>query len=125
MYVSLNTYENNKHINYLYIVFGIIFIIGIILIIIGNKSNKEVSVNDLQYYISLKGDTEISIYQDSEYIEPGYFASDSLGNDLTSMVTVDSSLDISKTGKYTITYILNNTKVSRIVNVVEKEIFIY
>ena len=122
MHMSIDIFNNKKHINYWYIVFGIIFIIGIILIIIGNKSNKEVSVNNLQYYISLKGDSEITIYQDSEYIEPGYVASDSLGNDLTSMVTVDSSLDVSKTGKYTIMYILNDTKVSRIINVVEKEI---
>lgn len=111
-----------KKINPVYLILGILFLVGIILIIIGNSANDKVIINNKSYYISLIGDKEISIYQGSEYIEPGYMASDSLGANLTNQVVVENPLDKNKVGKYIITYRINDVSVNRIVNVIEKEI---
>ena len=57
-----------------YLIFGIIFIIGIIVLIIGiyARNNNDIVDNYTLYYIKLFGDNKITIYQGEEYIEPGY-----------------------------------------------------
>jgi len=95
----------------LIIVFAIIILI-IIIVIINNNKNK--------YFITLKGESEITIYEGSTYEEPGYIAYDNKKNDLTSKVTINGSVNSSTIGSYVITYSLHNTKTARTINVVKK-----
>jgi len=94
------------------IIIGIIILLIIIIVIV--SSNKK------DYYISLKGLTEMTIYEGSNYEEPGYLGYDNKKNDLTEKVLVNGKVDTSTIGTYVITYSLNKTKVKRKVNVVEK-----
>ena len=96
----------------IFIGLGCILILGLIFIFIGRKK--------ISYYIDLSGNREITIYKGDIYIEPGYTARDSKGNDLTDKVVVNNMIDISTIGTYEIIYTLNNTEVKRIINVLEK-----
>ena len=102
----------DKYKKYIFIGLGCILILGLILIFIGRKKTS--------YYIDLSGNREITIYKGDIYIEPGYTARDSKGNDLTDKVVVNNMIDISTIGTYEIIYTLNNTEVKRIINVLEK-----
>ena len=102
----------DKYKKYIFIGLGCILILGLIFIFIGRKK--------ISYYIDLSGNREITIYKGDIYIEPGYTARDSKGNDLTDKVIVNNMIDISTTGTYEIIYTLNNTEVKRIINVLEK-----
>lgn len=110
--------------NYKKIIIPIIIIILITLLLVFciNKPNKSKQVNNNNYYIDLTGDSEIIIYQFSEYIEPGYNGYDDNSLDLTDKVVVSTDLDTQNIGSYTITYTLNNTKKQRNINVIEKPI---
>lgn len=55
-------------------------------------------------YINLFGESYIELSTNSEYIEPGYVARDSYGNDLTGDVVVENPLDTKTPGIYDITY---------------------
>ena len=102
----------DKYKKYIFIGLGCILILGLIFILIGRKK--------ISYYIDLSGNREITIYEGDAYIEPGYTARDSKGNDLTEKVVVNNMIDISTIGTYEIIYTLNNTEVKRIINVLEK-----
>ena len=102
----------DKYKKYIFIGLGCILILGLIFILIGRKK--------ISYYIDLSGNREITIYEGDAYIEPGYMARDSKGNDLTDKVVVNNMIDISTIGTYEIIYTLNNTEVKRIINVLEK-----
>lgn len=92
---------------------GILLLIVIIILII-NLSKKE------KYFIILEGNENITLYQKSNYIEPGYTGYDNKGNDLTSEIIVSGTVDTSKVGEYEIIYSLKNKSVKRIINIVEK-----
>ncbi len=111
------------------IFFIILFIIGLILISISNKvvSKKVVDESEyydenLSYYISLKGDEEMTLYVGEEYNEPGYAAADSRGNILTDKVVIDNPIDTNKIATYIIRYSLHNTVKVRKVKVMKKPI---
>ncbi len=83
---------------------------------------RTIEVLETQEYIppsdnitlSLKGDKVINLSIGDNYIEPGFIAFNN-DEDLTSLVMVDSNLDTSKVGEYTITYKLSY-------NGIEKEV---
>ena len=100
----------------------ILLIIGIILILIGNKQGSNISYDNKKVYIDLLGDKEITIYVGSEYIEPGYRVTSSNGENLTDKAIVDSNVDTNNIGNYTIKYIYNNDSAIRKVKVVEKPV---
>ena len=110
--------------------FIILFIIGIIIMSLGNRvrTTKVVDNNDnyydesLSYYISLKGDEEMTLYLGEKYIEPGYAAADSRGNDLTDKVIVDNPFDTNKIATYIIRYTLHDTVKVRKVKVTKKPV---
>lgn len=91
----------------------------------GNKTNRKVKINYNDSdgpTITLKGDKEIYIYNGTEYIEEGYSATDNCDGDITSLVSVNSNVDINKDGKYEIKYSVtdkaeNKTEIIRKVNV--------
>lgn len=109
--------ENNflssikKYKMFIFITIAIIVIITTILIFVGNREKNHLVLN---------GDKEITIYQNSDYIEQGFIAYSSKHKDLSSSVMIKSTLDTNKVGEYEITYKLGNITKTRIVNVVEK-----
>ena len=103
--------------------FALLFILGIILIFIGNRGvEEEIVIDNTRYYISLVGDKVMSIYKGDKYVEPGFNASNSKGENLTSEVSTEGEVDVNKLGEYEIKYILNDTVETRTVKVVEKPI---
>lgn len=116
-------FKNNKKFNFdkykkHFIIGGIILLVVIIILIIvlvlKNRNNT---------YITLNGLNEMTIYQGSNYNEPGYKAFDSKKNDLTSQVIVKDNLDTKTIGTYTIVYSINNKRVTRTIHVVAKSEF--
>ena len=105
-------FENNgilskilKIINKYKIILIAIIIILIISIIIISLLKKEFSVIN---YLDILGNETITIYEDSEYIEPGYKAYNSNNEILTNKVVVNSNLNSKEIGIYEIKYILDN-----------------
>ena len=98
----------------IFIGLGCILILGLIFIFIGRKK--------VSYYIDLSGNREITIYKGDIYIEPGYTARDSKGNDLTDKVVVNNMIDTLQEGEYQVSYTLGNTTEIRQVTVIEKPI---
>ena len=96
----------------IFIGLGCILILGLIFIFIGRKK--------VSYYIDLSGNREITIYEGDIYIEPGYTARDSKGNDLTDKVVVNNMIDTLQEGEYQVSYTLGNTTEIRRVTVIEK-----
>ena len=76
--------------------------------------------------ISLNGDADMTMTAAMSFSEPGYRAADSLGNDLTSYVTVSGSVCPYVPGSYELTYSITNDRgdmasAKRRVNVVAAE----
>lgn len=74
--------------------------------------------------ITLTGET-IEIYQNEDYKEPGFSATDNYDKDITSKVKINNNIDKTKTGEYIITYSVkdsskNKTEVTRKVIVKER-----
>lgn len=78
------------------------------------------SQKTLANYLVLYGEETITMIQDSKYIEPGYNAYNSKGEDLTNKVKVNTTLDTSKIGEYEITYTIENMIKTRKVIIVKK-----
>lgn len=106
---NLNNYKK------ILIIAGIIILfLLIILIIISLSKGKK------NYYITLNGDDNITIYEGATYNEPGYSAFDNKNNDLNGAVKVKSNLDSESIGTYTIIYSLYKKSVTRTINVIER-----
>jgi len=93
---------------------GILLLFIVIFVVISLSSNSN------RYVLTLSGEQTISITVGSDYIEPGYKATDKKGNDFTNRVQITSNLDTSKIGEYEILYSIGNTNKVRNVKVVEK-----
>ena len=106
-----------------YLIFGMIFIIGIIVLIIGVNSRKNIDIVDnyTLYYIELFGDNKITIYQGEEYIELGYRGYDDSNNDLTDKVEVTNNINTDTVGTYKVIYSLKDIVKERTVEVIKKE----
>ena len=98
--------------------YKIFLIIGLLLIIIIFifLLSKPKAIN----YLELIGDDVVTIYQDADYIEPGYKAYNSRNEDLISNVIVESNVNNDVIGEYKITYTLGKIVKTRIINVIEK-----
>ena len=108
---SKNNIDLSKFKKPLLILGGIVVLFIIILVILSLTKNKTT------YFISLDGNTEMTIYKGSIYNEPGYEGYDNKGRTYT--VKVDGNVDTSKVGTYTITYSLHNVEKTRTVKVME------
>ncbi len=100
-----------------YIIGGLLIIIVSLLIFTGNNFMKNDKKN---ITITLLGDETIELDVNSSFIEPGYKAYDDKNNDLTSKVIIDSNLDPSKEGTYTITYKFGDVVRVRTIKIVNK-----
>lgn len=103
--------EHLKLIIVLFIVLLLLIVIAFIYIKAKNRPN---------YYITLNGGNEITVYQGVNYTDPGYKAYDSKRNDLSSSVRVTGQVKTDVVGKYIITYTVGKKSVNRVVNVVKK-----
>ena len=103
--------------NLLLLVVGVLLLIfGIVFFVMFNKDNK------INYFLEVNGEDLITIYKGNKYEEPGYTGWDNKGNDLTSMVTVDSNVDIDTIGDYEIIYTLYDKTFKRYVTVTDKPV---
>lgn len=100
----------------LIIIGAIILLIIIIAIIKGNKKS---------YFISLKGESKMTICKGELYQEPGYTAYDNKKNNLNHKVSVNGIVNSNIVGTYIITYSINNIKTTRTVDVTEAKTYIY
>lgn len=95
---------------------------------VNRKLIRTVVVEDLEKpVISLTGDSNIIIYKNEEYKEPGYKATDNYDGDITENVEIENNLDNSKAGNYTITYKVKDSSnnefiITRNIEVKEKNI---
>ena len=95
------------------IIVGVILIIFIVMILL--FINRKPTM-----YMELIGDEVITLYQGSDYIEPGYKAYNSRDEDLNNDVIIESNLNIDKIGEYEITYTIGDIVKTRKINVIEK-----
>ena len=85
----------------LFVIVGLFLIVIVLMIIL--FVNKKV-IN----YLDLNGEEVITLYQGTDYIEPGFKAYNSKDEDLNSQVIIKSTLDTDEVGEYEITYTLGN-----------------
>ena len=93
---------------------GLILLIIIILLLIPRDDK-------IKYFLDLNGDTDIIVYSGYEYIENGYSAYDSDGNNYNDEVIIDSNIDYSKSGEYSIIYKFKDIEKKRTVTVVSSD----
>ena len=91
-----------------------LIIILLIVIILFFVTKKE------KNYLVLNGEENITLYQGTDYIEPGYSAHNSKNEDLTSKVSIKSTLNTNKIGEYEIIYTLDEITKVRKIKVIEK-----
>ncbi len=93
------------------IVITIILLIGLILVIVGLMKNRV--------SFKLLGESYIKLPVGSEYVEPGYIATDKNGVDISDEVAETGNVDTTSVGTYKIIYVLRNKRLQRIVKVEE------
>lgn len=99
---------------------NIIAIIIIIIILLGVLFGIYKLKNRNSYKITLLESDEITIYKNSEYIEPGYIAIDKNNKDVTSEVKVSGIVNTNEVGEYLIKYEIKKEKKIRKVKVIEQ-----
>ena len=88
------------------------------------KQASTLPVEETNIEITLAGDETIYLYKNEEYIEPGFSAKDSKGNDITDKVKVENNIDITKSGEYEIKYSVEDNIKTRKVIVKEAELLL-
>jgi len=96
----------------LIIVGAVILFIIIIIIIISLMKGRN------NYYLTLNGDSEITIYQGATYYELGFVARNGK-KDVSSEVITKNNVTSETTGTYTVIYTLYNKTAKRIIHVIE------
>ncbi len=92
---------------------GAIFLVFVVVAFVLFSSKKT------EYFLVLKGDTDIILYEGSNYIESGFEAYDSKGNKYgTEDVKINGVVNTSIAGEYVVTYNFNEIEARRIVTVV-------
>ena len=76
-------------------------------------------------HLILNGEETITIYQGTDYIEPGYNAYNSKKEDLTKEVTIESNLNNNVVGEYEIVYKFKNITKTRYIKVIKNYTIIY
>ncbi|MBQ9854383.1 MAG: DUF5011 domain-containing protein [Bacilli bacterium] len=105
---------NKKTLSIIGISFGVILLIIFLIFILGKNSA------DYQKFLVLEGNTDIIIYQNSLYEDPGYKAYDSKGNDLGDEVSISGEVNTSLVGDYVVTYKLDDIIKERRISVISR-----
>ena len=97
----------------IFLVIGIILVFGIcLLLLLLLKALKT------EYYLVLNGLEDITIYQNTAFVDPGYTAYDNNGNDYTNEVIITGNVNTSVAGEYVINYSFNEIEKERVVTVI-------
>ena len=92
------------------------------------KASRTIKKDDIEKpKITLKGETNITVYLGNSYNEPGYTATDNCDGDITNKVEVTGKVDTSSIGTYTITYKVKDEKgneenTTRTIKVIQKSL---
>lgn len=78
------------------------------------------SKNKTEIFLTLEGNTDIILYQNDTYNDPGFKAYDNHGNDLANNVIVTGSVNTATAGDYTVTYTLDDIVKERHISVIAK-----
>ena len=108
----------------LYIIALILFISGIVILFSVATKNTNSLSEEKNIEVTLSGDETIYLYRNEEYIEPGFGAKDSKGNDITDKVKVENNIDITKSGEYEVKYSIEDNIKTRRVIVKEAELLL-
>ena len=113
--MSVN-YKDKKSILFVILLILIISITLVVSFVVKNKKNIKID----EYQLVLLGDLVITIYEDEQYIEPGYYV---LKNQLVvnEEVAVTKLPDTLKIGTYNITYMIHDIRKERTIKVIKKE----
>lgn len=90
------------------------------------STTRTVNIVDTEApVLTLNGESEINIAQDSTYQDLGCYAIDNYDGDITTKISIDSDIDTSELGTYTVNYTVkdssgNESKLTRSVNVVKR-----
>lgn len=92
------------------------------------QERKIIRKDEQSPTIKLKGYQELTMYVNDTYFEAGYEAFDNCDGNITENVKIDGIVDTTKTGKYILTYTIedsSNNKVTtnRIINILEEPNF--
>lgn len=113
----------------LLLIICVVLIIFVIIIMVVNSMKKPTPepVAVTTYSIELTGAKSMIITLGNDYIEPGYLAYDSNGNDLTNQVKVSSNINPNEVGNYEITYTVADKTEVRYIEIKEQseETYIY
>ena len=106
----------------MYVIIGLIIVIAIIMYSDYRKDQRTMKT----YNLSLKGSSNMTIYEGGTYIEPGFVAYNYENIDHPEVVKIDGTVNTNVVGTYTIKYYIEdaygNTKAERTVNVLEDPI---
>ena len=100
------------------IIISLIIFIGVI--ILPSFFNNNLIDENVINYLILNGEEKITLYEGTDYIEPGYEAYNSNDEDLTSSVDIKSNLNTNIVGEYEITYTIDDITKTRIITIIEK-----
>lgn len=122
------SFDIQKYKPLILIIGGVVVLFVIIFIVFSLTKKPEEPVEPVtSYNLELNGAQEITITLGNDYIEPGYNAYDSAGNDISSMVSISSNININEPGTYEVTYTVYNETKTRFVKITEQtqETYIY
>ena len=103
----------------------ILFVSGIVILFsVATRNISSTPEEKDLIEITLSGDETIYLYRNEEYIEPGFGAKDSKGNDITDKVKVENNIDITKSGEYEVKYSIEDNIKTRRVIVKEAELLL-
>lgn len=112
-------YKDNKIL--INLVFGCLGLLLVLIIVNSTLENNQTNNNyqgeDIR--IILFGNKVVTINQDEEYVEPGFYAINKNGEVITNLVKVNGKVNYNKPGVYEIEYQIGETKVIRTIRVVE------
>ena len=108
---------------------GVLVLFVIVFIMFSlQKPNQESPQNEkVTYTLNLNGDRNVIITLGNDYIEAGYSAYDSEGNDITSKVQINSNIKVNEIGNYEISYTIGDKTEIRNIEIKEQpqETYIY
>ena len=95
----------------------LVIVVAVLGYVIYSDKKQDKSDEEIKYYLTLKGDKQIEMYEGDKYVEPGYVAKDSNNNNLYKDVVVSGNLDSNKEGTYIISYKLKDKELTRTIKV--------
>jgi len=106
-------FPNKKILWYILLSVIVIIVIFCIIFLVFKSIKKE-------YYLTLNGLEDMVVYQNSIFVDPGYYAYDNKDNDYSDEVVVSGQVNTDVVGEYVITYSYNEIVKKRTVTVIRE-----